>query len=67
MSLLKARSELTEEQKQKVRAKINALLDQKNYPEAAKLMVAMAVSQIDPDKFAQELCRKIQEYKRQHS
>ena len=47
--------ELTEEQEKKVRAKINRLLDEKNYPEAAKLMVAMAVSKIDPDKFAHDL------------
>jgi hypothetical protein len=57
--------ELTEEQKRKVRVKINKFLNEKNYPEAAKLMVAMAVTKIDPDKFAHDLIQKIREYQRQ--
>jgi len=57
------RNELTGEQEKKVRAKINKLLDEKNYSEAAKLMVAMVVVKIDPDEFAKQLIEKIQEFK----
>lgn len=55
--------ELIDEELQKVRRKVTTLLNEKNYPEAAKLMVAVAVSKIDPDEFAKQLIQKIQEYK----
>lgn len=56
--------ELTKEQEEKVRAKINKLLDEKNYSEAAKLMVGMVVVKIDPDEFTKALIEKVKEYQR---
>lgn len=59
-------TELTEAQRRKVNAKILKLFNEKKYAEGAKLMVAMAVAQMDPDEFTRQLCDKIQEYKKTH-
>lgn len=54
---------LTEEQEQKVKDKVTQLLNEKKYREAAELIVALVVSKMDPEEFARELIRKVQEYK----
>lgn len=56
------KSEFTPEQEEKINAKITALLNEKKFADAAKLMVAMAIVHTDPDEFARLLCEKIQEY-----
>jgi len=48
--------------KEQILEKINQLMDDKNYSEAAKVIVYYTVAKMDPDEFAKKLVDAVKEY-----
>lgn len=54
---------LTEEQRARIHAKVDKLLSEGNFKEAAEIMVAVAIVEMDKEEFIKGLLAAIKEFK----